>query len=675
MRSLSVRLLLLLLLVPVAALAGAPGPNRAYTDTTCAPCGDFFQYANGTWLRTVEIPPAYPAYGNGREIYDRNQITLTSVLEKAAADAAGQKDATLRKVGWLYGVLMDSLRADREGMTPIRADLERVEGIRTRDDLRREFARIDGYSPFAFNPEVDPRQSTVNIAQVTQGGLGLPDRDYYFRTDAHSDTIRQEYVSHIARVLQLTGTPEAEARDAAGRVMKLETALAESSLSVTEMRDPERLYHKMTVGELQSLCPTLDWAAFFDEAGAPGIARPAATLDVSTPGYMRRLGVELERTPIGDWRAYMRFHTARGALTWLDQAAFDEAFRFNALLTGQKAPTPRWKRAATAVDGAMGEALGKAYVATEFPPSSKAKMNELVNNLRAALRQRIQTRPWMSAATKKQALTKLATILQKIGYPDQWRDYTALEIDAKLPAYENLRRAQNFEQLRQLAKIGKPVDRTEWQMTAATVNAYYNPPTNEICFPAGILQPPMFDPKADDAANYGAIGAVIGHELTHGFDDEGRKYDSAGNLRDWWTEQDGREFEKRTQTLIHQFDGYVIEDTLHANGRFTLGENLGDLGGLTVAYEAWKLSLKGKPAPPSIDGYTPEQRFFLSFAQIWRNVYRPQLQRLVTLTDPHSLPHWRVVGPLSNMPEFARAFHCQPSDAMVLPPDARTDIW
>ncbi len=676
MRDRTALLLLLLLLVPATPTrADAPGPRRAYMDTTCAPCRDFFEYANGTWLKTVEMPPAYPAYGMGREIYDRNQLALTRVLEQAAADAGRQKDPTLRKVGWLYAVLMDSARADREGLAPLRADLERIDAIRTQEDLRREFARIDAYAPFSFGPEVDPKQSSRTIAQVIQGGLGLPDRDYYFRTDARSDTLRRQYVAHAARVLQLEGMPEAGARDAAARILKLETALAESSLSVTEMRDPERLYHKMSVRELQALCPAFDWPAFMGEAGTPALARPEATLDVSTPGFMRGLGAELERTPMEDWRAYLRFHAARGALPWLGQAAFDEAFQFNALLTGQKAPTPRWKRAAGAMDGAMGEALGKAYVATEFPPSSKAKMNELVDNLRAALRQRILTRPWMSEATRKQALVKLDGILQKIGYPDRWRDYTALAIDPALPAFENLRRAQVFEQKRQLAKIGRPVDRTEWQMTAATVNAYYNPPTNEICFPAGILQPPMFDPAADDASNYGAIGAVIGHELTHGFDDQGRKYDATGNLRDWWTEEDGKEFEARSQKLVQQYDGYVIEDTLHANGKFTLGENLGDLGGLTIAHEAWKLSLRGQPAPQPLDGFSPEQRFFLSFGQIWRNVYRPQLMRLVTLTDPHSLPHWRVVGPLSNMPDFARAFGCAAGDAMVLAPEKRTDIW
>ena len=666
---------LLFLGLPALAAAQSHGPQRAYMDTTCSPCRDFFQYANGTWLATTEIPAAYPAYGMGFEINDRNQVTLTRVLERAAAGAAKEKDATLRKLGWLYAVLMDSTRADREGMAPVQADIERIETIATKEGLRREFSHPDGYSPFAVTVEADPAQSTMNLAQLWQGGLGLPDRDYYFRDDARSDTLRGAYVAHIERVLMLTGMASGAAREAAGRVMKLETALAESSLSVTEQREPEKLYHKMTVRQLRELCPAIDWPALFSEVGAASLTRADAPVDVSMPAFMRQLGRLVETTPLRDWRAYLRYHTARAVLPWLGQAAFDEAFAFNSRLTGQQVPTPRWKRCANAVDGAMGEALGKAYVATEFPPSSKARMAEMVGNLRRALQHRIETRPWMSAATKQQALEKLDAFLPKIGYPDTWRDYSALTVEPKDPAVTNLRRAQLFEHRRQLAKIGKPVDRTEWLMTASTVNAYYNPPTNEICFPAAILQPPMFDPLADDAANYGAIGAVIGHEMTHGFDDQGRKYDAEGNLRDWWTAEDTKEFESRTRKLVDQYDGFIAIDTIHVNGRFTLGENLGDLGGVSLAYEAWKLSLAGKPAPAAVDGFTPEQRFFLSYAQVWRNLLRPEFARLRAMTDVHSLPRWRVVGPLMNVPEFARAFGCQPGDPMVIAAEKRTDVW
>jgi len=661
--------------LPALAEAQQHGPRRAYMDTTCAPCKDFWQYANGAWIDTVHIPPAYTMMGRSREMLDRNQATILRVLERAAAGADQEKDATVQKVGWLYRVLMDSTRADREGLAPIQQDLQRIDAIRTKQDLVRHFALIDGFAPFGFGSEADPKNSVMHIGQIRQGGLGLPDRDYYFRTDPKSDTLRQFYVAHVARTLTMLGAAPEQARADADLIMKLETALAESSLAATQMRDPEALYHKMTVKELQALCPAIDWAAFFKDAGVKSLASPGATLNISMPAFMRRLSAQLEGTPIEAWKAYLRYHSARGAMGWMGQAAYDEVFSLLAKLTGQRVPQPRWRRAANAVDGTMGEAVGKAFVATEFPPPSKAKMTELVDNLRLALKERIESRPWMSAATKKQALTKLNTFIQKIGYPDKWRDYSALVIDPKESAVANLVRAQVIEGKRDLAKIGKRVDRTEWQMTPSTVNAYYNPPTNEICFPAGILQPPMFDPLSDDAANYGAIGSVIGHELTHGFDDEGRKYDSAGNLRDWWTPEDGRQFEERSQKLVDQFNGYIGVDTLHVNGKFTLGENIGDLGGLTVAYYAWKLSLRGKPAPPTIDGWTPEQRFFMSYAQAWRRKLRPELIRLIVQTDPHSPAQWRVTGPLVNIPEFAQAFGCRTGDPMVIEADKRTEIW
>jgi len=668
----------LALVVPALAAAQRSGPNRAYMDTTCSPCRDFFQYANGTWLADVEIPPAYPFAGADLEMILRNQETLHRILERSAANVEREKDATVQKVGWLYRVLMDSVRADREGLAPIAEDLKRVEALRTSAEVGGEFAWAAAHGRFApviLGQEPDPKNSRVAIAQLRQGGLGLPDRDYYFRTDPKSDTLRREYVAHVARVFVMQGREPARARTEAERMFGIETALAESSLSAEEQRDPERLYHKMTVAELQRLCPAVDWVAFFAAAGLKPLARPTATLDVSCPAFVRQLGALLRERPIEDWRAYLRYHTVRGAMYWLGQAAYGEMFSFNSRLSGQKTPPPRWRRAAGALDGAMGEAIGKAFVATEFPPSSKARMNELVDNLRAALKERIRTRPWMSEATKKQALAKLASFTQKIGYPDTWRDYSALVIDPKQPAAVNLRRAQEFEQQRQLAKIGRPVDRAEWQMTASTVNAYYDPSTGDICFPAGILSPPAFDPKADDAVNYGAIGAVIGHELSHAFDDQGRKYDEKGNLRDWWTPEDTREFEARSQRLIEQFNGYLVVDTLHANGRLTLGENIGDLGGLAIAHHAWQLSLRGKPRPAPIDGFAPEQRFFLSWAEYWRQAWRPEFARMVTLTDPHSYPKWRVIGPLANLPEFAKAFGCHAGDPMVLSEEKRTEIW
>ena len=668
-------LALLALCLPALAAAQEYGPRRAYMDTTCSPCRDFDQYANGGWFATAKIPPAYTMVGRSRDQIDRNQATLLRVLERTAANADREKDPTLQKLGWLYTVFMDSVRADREGLAPVQEDLRRIAAIRTKQDLAREFARADAFTPFGFGPEADPGNSVMNIAAIAQGGLGLPERDYYFRGDPKSDTLRQVYVAHVARTLEMLGTAPGQAGTDARRIMELETALAESSLTAVRQRDPEATYHKMTVKQLQALCPAFDWAAFFSAVGVEPLRRPSASLDVKMPGFMRQLSRMVEQTPIEDWRAYLRYHTVRRAMPWLGQAADTELFSFTSKLRGQRMQQPRWKRTAAIVDAMMGEALGKAYVETEFPPSSKTRMVELVNNLRAALKERIESRPWMSDVTKKQALVKLDAVLQKIGYPDRWRDYSALVVDPRQSAVANLRRVVELEQKRGLAKIGKPVDRTEWGMTTPTVNAYYNPSTNEICFPAGILQPPMFDPNRDDAANYGAIGTVIGHELTHGFDDQGRKYDAGGNLRDWWTAEDGKKFEERAQRLVDQFNGYLGVDTLHVNGPLTLGENIGDLGGITVAYQAWRLSLRGKPEPPPVDGFTPEQRFFLGYAEVWRRILRPEALRMQVQTDPHSPPHWRVDGPLVNLPEFAQAFGCKAGDPMVLDQGRRAEIW
>jgi putative endopeptidase len=669
--------LLLLLLVPAVGLAQSVGINKAYMDTTCSPCRDFYRYANGHWLDNTIIPESYTSIGSGREMFDRNQQTLHSVLERTAANANTEKDVTVKKLGQLYAVLMDSTRADRDGALPIVADLKRIDGIKTKEELRREFARMAAQgvnAPFALTSEADPKSSRDVIGQLYQAGLGLPERDFYFRTDGKSDTLRRDYVNFMERLFKLVGSSPEAAHDDAARVMALETALAESSLTRVQQRDPHALYHKMTVRELGTLAPNLDWPAYFSEAGVTTLASPDAQLDVSIPMFMRRVSTEIESTPLETWRAYLKWNLVRSASPWLGQRFFDEAFAFQAKLVGTKAPLPRWKRASGAVDAAMGEALGKAFVESEFPASSKQRMIELVNNLQAALAERIEQRPWMSEATKQQAKRKLDAVLKKIGYPDRWRDYTALEIDPKLPAFENLRRAQRFEQQRQLGKIGKPVDRMEWGMSPPTVNAYYNPTFNEIVFPAGILQPPRFDPRADDAVNYGAIGMVIGHELTHGFDDEGRQYDAEGNLKEWWTPEDAEKFKGLADRVVAQYNGYTAVDTLKVNGQLTLGENIADLGGVTIAYYAWKRSLKGKPAPV-IGGFTGEQRFFLAHAQGWRNVWRPEITRLVVLSDPHSPPVWRVNGPLSNMSEFAKAFGCKAGDPMVATGDARVEIW
>ena len=661
-----------------APAAAQHGVNRAYIDTTCAPCRDFFTYANGAWLNTATIPAAYAGTGAARELTDRNTETLRRVLEGAAASADTAHDPALRKLGVFYASCMDSARADRAAAAPIAEELRLIAAIRTTGDLQGEIARLNRlqvFAPFYFSAEIDPKESSHNIGELYQAGLGLPDREYYRKTDPASDSLRRAYVAHVARTLGLLGAPAAAAQLEAERVLRLETVLAESAMTLVAQRDPNTVYHRMTVRELQTLAPAIDWPAYFTAMGVPALGAPGAALDVSQPAFLRLVSDRAAYAPLDDWRVYLRWHLAEAAAPALGAAFFAEHFRFQSRLRGTKEPLPRWKRCAAASDDALGDALGKAYVEREFPPAAKTRVLEIVDNLQAAFAERLRHLPWMSDSTKAQALHKLSMVLRKIGYPDRWRDYSTLEVSGAAPYATNLLNARAFEARRQLAKIGAPVDRTEWGMTPPTVNAYYNPATNEITFPAGILQPPYFDPAADDAVNYGGIGAVIGHELTHGFDDQGRQYDAAGNLRDWWTAEDGRRFAERARRVVAQFNGYIAIDTFHVNGELTLGENIADLGGLAIAFDAFERSLAGKPRPPAIDGFTPEQRFFLSAAQGWRSLTRPESVRLRTLTNPHSPAQWRVNGPASNVAAFARAFGCKPGDPMVRPDSVRAEIW
>jgi predicted metalloendopeptidase len=660
-----------------AAAAERRGVTRGYMDPKSAPCQDFFRYCNGAWYDTVAIPAAYTGVGAGREMTDRNQDVLRQVLEETASRVATEKDPTLRKLGAFYVTLMDSARADREGAAPLQPYLDRCAALRTRADVEAEIARLhaDGVGvPFAFTALSDFKNSKQVIGILFQSGLGLPERDYYFRTDGKSDTLRREYVAHIVRTFGLLGVPQAQAEREAAAILQLETALAESSLARVEMRDPNRLYHKMTVAELQALAPNLDWTRYFTALGVTPLTRPGASLNVAVPKFARQTSALLATTPVETWRAYLRFHLARTAAPWLGSAFADESFRFTSLISGAKERLPRWKDAVGAIDGAMGEALGKAYVARRFPPEAKARVDELVSDLVAVMGERIDRLAWMSDATRAQARRKLAAIHRKVGYPETWRDYSALEVDTKLSALENLRRAQAFETRRQLSKVETPFDRNEWRMSPPTVNAYYSPFNNEIVFPAGILQPPQFDAAADDALNYGGIGMVIGHEITHGFDDQGRKFDADGNLSEWWTADDDARFKARAQKVIDQYDAYVAVDTLRVNGRLTLGENIADLGGVTLAYHAYQRYLE-RHGRVDIDGFTPEQRFFIGFGQAWRRKMRPETERLRTLTDPHSPAFWRVNGPLSSMQEFREAFGCRDGDPMVRPEEKRAEIW
>jgi len=656
-------LLLAALALPNPARAAdlpPPGINRAYMDTTVSPCQDFFRYANGRWYDQATLPASYTTVGAARELQDRNTDVLYQVLEDARAKAATETDPALRKLGEYYGSCMDSDRIEREGVKPIQPALNKIAAIKDRASLAAYMAWIlprGGLQPFVVGVQPDLKNSGMNIAQVFQSGLGLPERDYYTRTDSNSVALRNEYVAHIGRTFQLLGEPADHASKEAAAILEFETTLAKASMDRVTMRDPNAIYHKMTVAELTKLTPGFDWVRLFKEGGLTPIASPTASLNVGQPDFMKEAVRQYSQAPIETWRSYLRFRLLDRTAPYLNSAFFNEDFAFRSKLTGQKVPLPRWKRCSAEADQAMGEALGQAYVARQFPPEAKARALEMVNNLQITLRERIAKLDWMGDSTKARATQKLDAVLKKIGYPDKWRDYTALKVSSDSSYVINVMHSREFEVHRRQVQIGKPVDRGEWGMTPPTVNAYYNPLVNEIVFPAGIMQPPNFDPRNDDAYNYGAMGMVIGHEMTHGFDDQGRQFDAKGNLSEWWTPEDAKRFKERADKIAAQYDGYIAVDTLHVNGRLTLGENIADLGGLTIAYWAYERSLQGKPRN-IIDGLTPEQRFFLGFAQGWRRKVRPESERLRTLTDPHSPAFWRVNGPLSNFPEFAKAWGC-----------------
>jgi predicted metalloendopeptidase len=645
----------------------------SFIDTTCSPCKDFFQYANGAWLARDTIPAEYTSWGVVAESRERNEALLRQILDQAAQNRK-KGDANTKRLGSYYATCMDSARADREGASPLGPELQRIAAIDGPRALFAEVARLhlSGVDAlFGTYPLPDPTQSGRYTTWVYQGGLGMPDRDYYTRTDPTSDSLRMEYVAHVARTLRLLGTSASEAEPAARRILDLETRLAENSLTLVEQRDPHNITHKKTYPELKTLSPAFDWDDYFSGLGVSGIR----DLNVATPKFFEGVDPLIGTVPIADWRVYLRWRLADAATPWLGRAFEQENFKWNARLTGRQALPPRWRRCLDEADNGIGESLGQAYVAVAFPPSARDRARDLVQEIRAAFARRVHQLEWMSDSTKVRAEQKLEAMNYKVGYPDQWRDYSRLTI-TEGPFVLNRLRAVEFENRRQLARVGQAVDRTEWGMTPPTINAYYNPLMNEMVLPAGQLRPPFFDPEADDAANYGGTGGgTIGHELTHGFDDEGRQYDAQGNLQNWWTDEDERRFNERAQKVVDQFNGFLIIDTLHVNGKLALGENLADFGGMVIAWDALQHRLGTNPAPALIDGFTPAQRFFLAYAQSWRSETRPETLRLRGLTDPHAPPRWRVNGPLANMPEFAKAFGCKAGDPMVQPDSLRAEVW
>jgi putative endopeptidase len=658
----------------LAAQGQARPIDPANIDTACAPCKDFFQFANGGWLQRSEIPGDLPRWGSFNELQEQNFAALQQVLTEAARNAPTARDPDNRKLGTFYGTCMDSAAVESAGITPLEDELDQIAVIKDRRGVEAAIARLHRLgipAAFAFRSNPDAKKSSRTIAEVYQAGLGMPDRDYYTRSDSAAEKIRGEYVQHVARMLQLAGDDSASASGSAGAIMRLETALASASMTREAQRDPESVYHLVTGPALQKMTPGFAWSGYFNHLGLKAVKE----INVAQPQFLGTVDSLLAAAPLPDWKAYLRWNVIANTAPALSSPFVKESFRFNStVLRGVNEMRPRWKRCLAFTDQALGEVLGQAYVRKNFTPEAKARALEMVRNIRAELKSRIGALSWMSQATKNKAYAKLETIINKIGYPDTWRDYSALEARPG-PFVINLLRANQFENARVLKKIGKPTNRSEWGMTPPTVNAYYNASTNEITFPAGIMQPPFFNPKADDAVNYGGIGGAIGHEITHGFDDEGRQFDSQGNLSGWWTKADTEEFNRRANMVEKQFDGYVAIDSLRVNGKLTLGENIADLGGLLISHGAYRRSLAGKPEPPRIDGFTGDQRFFLAWAQIWRAKARPEFTRLMVNVDPHAPPKLRTNGPLSNIPAFATAFGCKPGDPMVRPESERAQIW
>lgn len=656
----------------VTATFGQAHFDVAGMDPSAAACNDFYQYANGGWLKANPIPAAFPSWGVANVLNEKNRDALHEILEAAAKNTAAKKGSNEQKVGDYYASCMDEAKIETEGLKPIQAELDLINKVTDQKSLQAEIAHLHSFGYNALFGSGSNRDFK-NAAEVTlgifQGGLGLPTRDYYFKDDARSKTIRDEYVKHVAKMFELMGDDTAKAASQAQAVMTLETKLAGGSKLPVELRDPEKLYHRMKLTAVNDLAPAFDWPAYFQN-----VAHSKADVNVATPEFFKVMNTELTATSIDDWKTYLRWNIINRAASALSSKIVAEDFHFKGtILQGATENLPRWKRCVATTDAALGEALGAVYVQKAFPPAAKARAMAMVRNLEAALKSDITTLSWMSDTTRKRAIVKLDAFMNKIGYPDKWRDYAALNVDRS--SYQTNRfRVGKFNEDRDWAKVGKPVDRAEWGMTPPTVNAYYNPQNNEIVFPAGILQPPYFDPTADDALNYGGMGSVIGHEMTHGFDDQGAKYDPTGNLSNWWSDADLAAFKQKAQCIVDQFNSFEVEKGLNENGSLVQGESIADLGGLVVAYAAFQKAMEGKPRV-NIDGFTPEQRFFLGYARGWATNMRPQLARVLVLQDPHPLPKFRVNGPLSNMPQFAAAFQCKDGDAMVRPEKDRCAIW
>jgi putative endopeptidase len=633
-------------------------------------CSDFFQHANGGWLASNPIPAEYSTWSLDNEITERNTAILKRILEQAAAKP-GAEGSTSQKVGDFYAAAMDEAAIDRAGVTPIKDDLAAIAALETPADIAMLIAdwQVRGEDVlFDFEAQPDLKHSRTDIAYAGQGGIGLPDRDYYVRSDAKSKLLLSQYRRHVARMLDLLG--DTNARDEADWVIALETRLAKASLDRVALRDPANSYHILTLAQADAKTPHFSWSTFFAKAGRADVK----TFSMAQPDFFAAANAALTEVPLAHWQAWLRWRLIDADAAYLSRPFVKENFAFHGtLMRGARQNLPRYKRAIRSANRNVGELLGQAYVAQVFPPAAKQRALALVENLKTAMRARIANLTWMSEATKRAANAKLDTMVAKIGYPDRWRDYSGLRV-TRSSWIANVRAARGFEARRSFAKLDKPVDRSEWEMTPQTVNAYYNPMGNEIVFPAAQLLPPYFEVSNDDALNYGGIGSVIGHEMTHAFDDEGSQFDAQGNLADWWTADDRKQFEARAHKLAEQFDAYVPIDGLHINGKLTLGENIADLGGLLIAWDAFKLTPQGK-ADTKIDGLTPDQRFFYAYAQAWRTQQRPAQLRLQVQSNEHAPAKYRTNGPLADMPAFASAFACKAGDTMSRPAASIVEIW
>lgn len=669
------RVILCVFLACIAALGqtAQKGVEAADIDRKADPCNDFFQYANGAWRAANPVPASMQRWSRRWASGELAKDQLKEILDDASKKTDWPKGSIEQQIGDYYGACMNEKRLNELGIKPIQPMLAEIDAIKTSADVQKMIGKmhdLEIQAPFFLYASSDNHNPTEVVADILAAGLDMPDRDYYLKSDDRFKDARDKYRVHVANIFKLAGYSDADAKTASDTVLQFESKLAENSLDNVALRDPPATDHKTTFADLQKMTPHFDWSVYFDNAKLP-----RADLNVREPKFLAEFDRQLVDTPVPAWKTYLKWHVLHAAANSLSDPFVSEVFEFHGrYLGGAKEMKPRWKRCVESADANLGEALGKKYVEKYFPPEAKARMNDMVKNLLAAMGDTIQGLEWMGPDTKKKALEKLATFNPKIGYPDKWKDYSKVEI-SRDSYWSDVVAGLKFDSQDFRSTIGKPVDRGRWGLTPPTSDAYYNPLLNEIVFPAGILQPPAFNVKAVDAVNYGAIGVVIGHEISHGFDDQGSQYDSTGRLENWWTPDDLKHFQTRTQCVVDQFENYFIEPGIHHQGKLVLGESIGDLAGAKIAFLAFQKSLAGKPPAPVIDGFTPEQQFFIAWGQFRGDEIRPEMQRLMVQSDPHPIAKYRVIGPVSNLKEFQKAFSCKADAAMVRPPEKRCEVW